>query len=90
METARWLLILSFSSVKVISVTNKKELEPGIVEGHDIEILDFEEGQIIFKVNKIVDEGYTWTGIINNIEFNGNITGGTTLTYTVECEKDAF
>ena len=27
METARWLLILSFSSVKVISVTNKKELD---------------------------------------------------------------
>lgn len=95
MDFSKYTLNVTYNP-DVLTVTDlcaystEKELRPGQVEGTDIEILSYEPGHIVFKVNKIVDEGYLWTGIINNIKFTGNITGGTTLTYRVECEKDAF
>lgn len=93
MDFSRYTLYVNYND-KALTVTDlcaystEKELSPGMVEGHDIEIVSFEPGNIVFKVNKIVDEGYLWTGIINNIRFIGNATGGTTLTYTAQCSKD--
>lgn len=66
------------------------ETEAGlIVLGEDsIEITKVEEGHITFTVNKEVELGYTWEGIINNIIFEGNISGGTTLDYTVFVDEN--
>jgi hypothetical protein len=93
MDFSRYTLYVNYND-KALTVTDlcaysiEKELTPGMVEGHEIEIISFVPGRIVFRVNKIVDEGYLWTGIINNIKFIGNATGGSTLTYTAECSKD--
>lgn len=59
------------------------ELEAGLIEEEGIEITKVEEGHITFTVEKEIEIGYSWEGIINNIVFEGNISGGTTLDYTV-------
>lgn len=61
------------------------ETEAGVITlGDDsIEITEVEPGHITFTVDKEIELGYTWEGIINNIIFEGNISGGTTLDYTV-------
>jgi len=64
--------------------TSEKELEVGMIEGTDIEITDLREGQITFKVNKAINDGYTWTGVINNIKFVPLLSGGTHISYVVE------
>jgi len=93
MDFSRYTLYVNYND-KALTVTDlcaysvEKELTPGMVEGHDIEIVRFEPGHIVFRVNRIIDEGYLWTGIINNIKFMGNATGGSTLTYTAQCSKD--
>lgn len=71
--------------------TSDVELEAGIIESEDIEVVEFDEklidgvktGVITFKVSKPVEEGYSWTGILNNIKFKSKLTGITYLTYTV-------
>ncbi len=60
-----------------------KEVSDGMVPGTEIEILNHSPGRAEFLVHKIVDDGYSWAGIINNIVFKGRQTGGATLTYTV-------
>jgi len=64
--------------------TADKELAVGNIEGTDIEITDLREGQITFKVNKAIEDGYTWSGVINSIRFIPVLDGGTNISYVVE------
>ena len=64
--------------------TNEKEVSVGKIAGTDIEIIDLRDGQITFKVHKAVEEGYSWTGVINNIKFIPVIDGGMNISYVVE------
>jgi len=64
--------------------TKEAELSTGIISGTDIEITRFEEGEIVFKVHKNVKNGYSWTGIINNVKFTPKFSGGTPIGYVVE------
>jgi len=64
--------------------TTEKEITEGMVDGTDIEIVDVREGQVTFKVHKAIEEGYTWTGVINNIRFIPVIDGGMHISYVVE------
>ncbi len=73
--------------VDLSSFTAKKEVTAGIIGTTGIEILSHESGRISFKVSKDIEEGYSWTGVLNNIVFNGQISGGTTITYMVEVLK---
>jgi hypothetical protein len=76
--------------------TSDVELEAGHIESEDITVTEFEEvfidgiktGVITFKVSKPVEEGYSWTGILNNIKFNPKLTGITYLTYTVLIDEE--
>jgi len=63
--------------------TNAIELIPGYIEQEGITITSVEEGKITFTVEKAIEVGYDWTGIINNILFDGQVSGGTTIDYTV-------
>lgn len=65
------------------TLTTTKELTIGKIKGTDVEVIQFEPGKIVFKVDKPIEIGKTWSGIINRIGFNGRVTGGTTITYTV-------
>jgi len=64
--------------------TSEIELEVGKIKGTDIEIIKFQEGEIVFKVNKEILNGYTWTGIVNNVKFSPKFSGGTPIGYVVE------
>jgi hypothetical protein len=59
------------------------ELAAGKVQGTDIEIVAYEPGKIVFKVKKAVENGYSWTGIINNIKFKAKLGGASYINYTV-------
>ncbi|PKM94318.1 MAG: hypothetical protein CVU84_12745 [Firmicutes bacterium HGW-Firmicutes-1] len=63
--------------------TSVFELSPGFIEQEGITIKSFEPGKITFTVEKDIELGYDWTGIVNNIIFDGQVSGGTTIDYTV-------
>lgn len=72
--------------VDLCGLSEQLETKAGKVAGTDIEILEYTPGRMVFKVNKVVDPGEAWTGVINSIKFKAKETGGTTITYTVYCE----
>ncbi len=69
--------------------STEKELEPGKVKGTDIEIVSFEPGKIVFKVSKGVEQGYLWTGVVNNIKFKSKVYGGSYISYTVFIDESS-
>ncbi len=69
--------------VDLCSKTTDKELAPCYIEEENVTITSFKEGLITFTVDKPIEPGYDWTGIINNITFMGQLSGGTTIDYTV-------
>lgn len=69
-------------------LTAQPELSAGRIAGTEITVTEFEPGQITFVVDKVIDPGYSWTGVINSIQFRSKVTGGTTLTYTVFCDSE--
>lgn len=74
--------------VDLSTLTTEIELTTGRIPGTDITVTEFTPGRIVFAVDKAIDPGQSWTGIINSIKFKAKVTGGTTLTYTVFCEAE--
>ncbi len=70
------------------TLTGQAELKAGRIEGTDITITEFTPGRIVFVVDKVINPGEAWTGVIESIKFKAKQTGGTTITYTVLCKPD--
>jgi len=68
--------------------TSEVELAEGKIEGTDIEVVSCKPGLIKFRVEKGIKEGFTWTGVVNNIKFNPKLSGATYITYTVFVEEN--
>ncbi|MCX8132153.1 MAG: fibronectin type III domain-containing protein, partial [Clostridia bacterium] len=56
------------------TLSGKAELTAGKIEGTDITIKEFTPGRIVFVVDKAVDPGEAWTGVINSIKFKAKVT----------------
>jgi alpha-tubulin suppressor-like RCC1 family protein len=63
--------------------TPEKELIEGKIDGTDITIKSFTPGKITFVVDKVINPGESWTGVVNSIKFIAKVSGGTNITYTV-------
>jgi len=74
--------------VDLSTLTAEIELTTGRIPGNDITVTEFTPGRIVIVVDKTIDPGQSWTGVVNGIKFKAKVTGGTTLTYTVFCEPE--
>lgn len=87
-DFSRYTLTVTYKA-DVLEVIDLSLLSPGIqitegvIDGTGITITRFTPGQITFVVDKPIEEGLSWTGVINSIRFRAKATGGTTITYTV-------
>ena len=68
--------------VDLCSLTHKTDLGIGKIKGTDIEVIEFEpsQGYIVFKVNKDIEAGDSYKGILNVIKFNSLQSGQSILT----------
>jgi alpha-tubulin suppressor-like RCC1 family protein/subtilisin family serine protease/chitodextrinase len=66
------------------AMTYNKDLGVGPVADTDIRILQNEPGVIKFTSDKPVEEGKTWSGVVNIITFEPAASGTVTLTCTIE------
>ncbi|MEF2246469.1 RCC1 domain-containing protein [Paenibacillus sp. IITD108] len=87
-DFSRYTLTVSYdpNAMKVLdlsSLTGQPELAPGRIEGTDIIITHFSPGRITFVTDKPIQQGESWTGVINSIKFQGLASGGSSITYTV-------
>jgi len=72
----------------ICGYTTELETDIGKIEGTDIEVVSHKPGLIKFRVEKGIKEGYTWTGVVNNIKFTPKLSGATYITYTVFVEEN--
>lgn len=60
------------SEVEIIDLckfTNAKECSVGVIDDTNVEILVAEEGEIRFKINKVIPENKIFNGLLNTISF---------------------
>ena len=69
--------------VDLCAATARRELTAGAVQGTDIIIDHFEPGVIIFRINRTIPPGTTWSGVVNSIRFRAKISGQATITCVI-------
>ncbi|MBP2000772.1 alpha-tubulin suppressor-like RCC1 family protein [Paenibacillus shirakamiensis] len=87
-DFSRYTLMVNYDSnaltvVDLSMITGTPELSTGKIAGTDITVTAFKPGQIVFTTDKVVNIGESWTGVLNSIKFRANVSGGSSLTYTV-------
>ena len=66
------------------SITNKKELSAGKIEGTNIVINQIEPGYIKFSVEFDISDGSIWSGVLNSIKFNSKKNGEVEVSYIIK------
>ncbi|WP_158243606.1 hypothetical protein, partial [Trinickia caryophylli] len=87
-DFSRYLLTVSYdpNALRVTDLsllTGTAELVPGRIKGTDVTVVSFIPGQIVFRTDKAVTPGESWTGVFNSIQFKASVSGGSPITYTV-------
>ncbi len=70
------------------TLTATLEQSTGRIAGTDVTITEFKPGKITFVSDKVINPGESWTGIINSIRFKAKVTGGSSMTYTVNLKVE--
>ena len=66
------------------AMTYRKETTIGVVQGTGITITQVSPGTIKFTVDRVIESGRTWSGVLNIITFIPAVSGPVTFTVAVE------
>ena len=66
------------------AVTYRRETTTGVIQGTGITITQVSPGEIKFTVDRAIESGKNWSGVLNIITFIPAVSGPVTFTVTVE------
>lgn len=87
-DFSKYILVVNYDKdvleVEDLSTFTKEvEVKEGLIKDTGITIKEFKEGKIVFTVDKKIELGQSYTGVINSIKFKAKVAGGSNITYTV-------
>ncbi|MCX7922700.1 MAG: fibronectin type III domain-containing protein [Clostridia bacterium] len=86
-STMKFTLVYNPEELEVVdlcSMTSKANLSIGNILWTDIRIVQFTPGTIVFTKTGSIQEGQTFTGVVNSIRFKSKKTGDTGITYSIQ------
>lgn len=67
--------------IDLYALTPEVDMELGVINGTDIEVISISNEKIEFKINKSIAENESWTGIITIIKFKALESSDTTIEF---------
>ena len=72
-----------FDITDLCAFTQIKETTTGAIAGTAVNITQVSSGTIKFTINKTVDAGKTWSGVLNSIVFKSKISGQAEISFRI-------
>ncbi len=70
--------------IDLCAITQEKDLNAGEIQGTNLSIKSFNQGEIVFSINNEISSGKIWSGTLNSIKFKSKVSNEVEVSYIVE------